>query len=138
MKPEEVEAYKEKNWILLLRNCRRLVPNRERLLKRFNSVIDQFWNVIDAKSGKKVLVRPTATEAVKLLRKHIKADCLSDPDGVALYYATGKTTAGITKRRCVRGANSTEVSLMPRTLQELTSTVYPIDIIPLLVARCMP
>ena len=69
-------------------------------MKRFNSVIDQFWNVIDAKSGE-VLVRPTATEAVKLLRKHIKADCLSDPDGVALYYATEKATAGITRHRRV-------------------------------------
>ena len=62
MKPEEVEAYKEKNWTFFRRNCRRLVPNRERLLKRFNSVIDQFWNVIDAKPGE-VLVWPTAMES---------------------------------------------------------------------------
>ncbi|CAN0516674.1 unnamed protein product [Laminaria digitata] len=47
-------------------------------------------------------------EAVILLRKHIEADCLSDPDGVALYYTTGKNAAGITTRRCVRGTNSTE------------------------------
>lgn len=108
MTPDKVEEYKEKNWTFFLRNCRRLVPKRERLLKRFNSVIDQFWDVIDAKSGE-ILLRPKAMEAVNLLRKHIEADCLSDPNGVALYYPTGKSTAGITTRRCVRGTNSTEV-----------------------------
>ncbi|CAM9376638.1 unnamed protein product [Sphacelaria rigidula] len=107
MKPEEVATYKKKNWTFFLRNCRRLVPNRERLSARFDSVIDQFRNVVDAKSGE-VLLRPKAMDAINLLRKHIEAGCLSDPDGVPLYYATGKSAAGITTRRCVRGTNSTE------------------------------
>ncbi|CAN0113688.1 unnamed protein product [Laminaria digitata] len=105
---EEVAEHREKNWTYFLRKCRRLVPERERLLKRFNSVIEQFWDVIDAQSGE-ILLRPKALEAVNLLRKHIEADCISDPDGVALYYTTGKNEAGITTRRCVRGTNSTEV-----------------------------
>ena len=108
MTPEEVAEYREKNWTYFLRNCRRLVPERERLLKRFNSVIEQFWDVIDATSGE-ILLGPKALEAVNLLRKHIEAGCLSDPDGVALYYTVGKNAAGITTRRCVRGTNSTEV-----------------------------
>ncbi|CAN0310195.1 unnamed protein product, partial [Laminaria digitata] len=107
MHPEEVAEFREKNWTFFLRNCRRLVPERERLLKRFNSVTSQFWDVIDARSGE-ILLRPKAMEAVNLLRKHIEADCISDPDGVALYYTTGKNAAGITTRRCVRGTNSTE------------------------------
>ena len=108
MTSEQVAEYREKNWTYFLRNCRRLVPERKRLLARFDSVIDQFWDVIDARSGE-ILLRPKALEAVKLLRKHIEAGCLSDPDGVPLYYATGKTEAGITTRRCVRGTNNTEV-----------------------------
>ncbi|CAN0080274.1 unnamed protein product [Laminaria digitata] len=61
---EEVAEFREKNWTFFLRNCRRLVPERERLLKRFNSVTSQFWDVIDARSGE-ILLRPKAMEAVK-------------------------------------------------------------------------
>lgn len=109
-------------------------------MKRFNSVIDQFWDVIDAKSGE-ILLRPKAMEAVDLLRKHIEADCLSDPDAIALYYTTGKNAAGITTRRCVRGTNSTEVWSVCFTLFDsvLPSTIiyrYHIDFTshPLLLA----
>ena len=70
-------------------------------MTRFDSVIDQFCDVIDAKSGY-ILLHPKALEVVKLLRKHIEAGCLSKPDGVPLYYATGKSKAGITTCRCVR------------------------------------
>lgn len=111
MTPEQVQDYKGKNWAVFLRHCRRLVPKRERLLQRFDSVIGQFKGVVDAKSGEELL-RPKAMAAVQLLRKHISDGCLSDPEGVPLYYTTGKTAAGITTRRCVRGTNSTEVSLL--------------------------
>lgn len=114
MTQEEVEEYKQKNWTFFLRNCRRLVPERERLLKRFDAVIEQFWDVIDAKTGE-VLLRPNAREAVNNLRTHIEADCLSDPDGMPLYYTTGKNAAGVTTRRCVRGTNSTEVCFLSLT-----------------------
>ncbi|CBJ28935.1 similar to Werner syndrome protein [Ectocarpus siliculosus] len=107
MTPEAVAEYKDKNWTYFLRNCRRLVPERQRLLERFNSVINQFCNVVDAKSGE-VLIRPKAMQAVDQLRKHIESDCLSDPHGVPLYYTTGQNAAGITTRRCVRGTNYTE------------------------------
>eukprot|EP00752_Nemacystus_decipiens_P018513 g16598.t1 len=115
MTPEAVAEYKDRNWTYFLRNCRRLVPEPNRLLERFNSVIDMFGNVVDAKSGE-VLLRPDAMKAVKLLRKHIEGGCLSDPEGVPLYYTTGQNAAGITTRRCVRGTNCTEVTVCVRLL----------------------
>ncbi|CAB1105835.1 unnamed protein product [Ectocarpus sp. CCAP 1310/34] len=45
---------------------------------------------------------------VNLLLKHIETGCLSDPEGVPLYYPTGQNAAGITTHRCVRGTNCTE------------------------------
>ena len=92
MSPEQVAEFREKNRAYFLRHCRRLVPKRGRLLKCFNSVVDEFWNVIDAKSGE-ILLRPQAMKAVDLLRKHIEADYPSDPDGVALYYTPGENAA---------------------------------------------
>ena len=92
---------RDRDELCFLRNCRRLAPERTRLLTRFDSVIDRFCDVIDAKSGQ-ILLRPKALEVVKLFGKHIEAGCLSKPDGVPRYYATtGKSEAGITTRRCV-------------------------------------
>jgi len=110
MTPEKVQELKENNWTFFLRHCRRLVPERKRLLKRFDLVINQFKHVVDSKSGEELL-RPEAAAAAELLRKHISIGCLSDPEGVPLYYTTGTTAAGVTTRRCVRGTNSTEVNL---------------------------
>ncbi|CAB1102728.1 unnamed protein product [Ectocarpus sp. CCAP 1310/34] len=107
MTPEAVVEYKDKNWTFFVRNCRRLVPEQKRLLERFNLVIRQFQDVVDAKSGE-TLLRPCARQAVELLRKHIESGCLSDPERVPLYYTSGKNSAGITTRRCVRGTNCTE------------------------------
>ncbi|CAM9877649.1 unnamed protein product, partial [Sphacelaria rigidula] len=85
-----------------LKHCRRLVPERERLLARFDSVINHFNGVIDSKSGEELL-RPKVLAAIKLLRLPISDGCLSDPEGVPLYYTMGRS------RRCVRGTRSTEV-----------------------------
>lgn len=108
MRPEEVADFKERNWTLFLRNCRRLVPSRERLLERFNWVVNQFDNVLDAKTGEPLL-RPQSKAAIARLRKHVESGCLSDPDKVPLYYAMGKNAAGIMTYRCVRGTNDVEV-----------------------------
>lgn len=64
-----------------------------------------------------MLLRPIGRKAVKLLREHIAAGCLSDPDGVALYYAIGKTREGLSDYRCVRGTNATEVRRVGERLQ---------------------
>ncbi|CAM9748079.1 unnamed protein product, partial [Laminaria digitata] len=105
-----LQELRENNWTFFLRHCRRLVPERKRLLKRFEFVIGQFKRVVDSKSGEELL-RPEAAAAVELLRKHISNGCLKDPEGVPLYYTTGTNAAGVTTRRCVRGTNSTEVNL---------------------------
>lgn len=114
MTPEAIAEYRDKNWTFFLRNCRRLVPDPKRLLERFDSVIEMFRDVVDAKTGE-VLLRPKAMHAVKQLRKHIQDGCLSDPEHVPLYYTTGRNAAGITTRRCVRGTNCTEVPVFVRS-----------------------
>ncbi|CAN0318300.1 unnamed protein product [Laminaria digitata] len=115
MTPEKVQELRENNWTFFLRHCRRLVPERKRLLKRFELVIGQFKRVVDSKSGEELL-RPEAAADVELLRKHISNGCLSDPEGVPLYYTTGTNAAGVTTRRCVRGTKSTEGYHHLRTL----------------------
>lgn len=64
---------------------------------------------MDAKTGQ-VLLSPAAMKAVELVREHIRHGCFSDPVGVPLYFERGKTSTGLTRFRCVRGTNSTEVS----------------------------
>lgn len=64
-----------------------------------------------------MLLRKKSMKAVKLLRKHIEAGCLSDPEGVAMYYAVGKTKDGLIDYRCVRGTNDVEVRYFPLDLR---------------------
>lgn len=108
MTPEQVQELKDQNWSFFLKSCRRLVPPSDELLERFDRVIEEFGSCVDNIS-KEVLLRPKAMRAVKLLRKHILAGCLSDPDGVAMYYAKGKTKDGLLEYRCIRGTNDVEV-----------------------------
>ncbi|CBJ33586.1 conserved unknown protein [Ectocarpus siliculosus] len=107
MSPAQVQQAKDQDWSYFLRKCRRLVPPPSELLKRFDKVVQEFGNCVDNIS-KEVLLRPKSMKAVSLLRKHIVAGCLSDPDGVAMYYAVGKTTDGLVNYRCVRGTNDVE------------------------------
>ena len=98
---------KEKDWSFYLRHCRHRVPPRDQLLERFDKAVEQFGSVLDSESGEPLL-RPAGKAAVDRLRKHIAAGCLGDPDGVAMYYSTGKTQDGLATFRCVRGTNATE------------------------------
>ncbi|CAM9365309.1 unnamed protein product, partial [Hapterophycus canaliculatus] len=107
MEDEHVQQIKDQNWSFFLKRCRRLVPPSNELLKRFDKVIEEFGNCVDNVS-KEVLLRPKSLKAVDLLRKHIVAGCLSDPEGVAMYYAVGKTKDGLPDYRCVRGTNDVE------------------------------
>lgn len=124
MKPEEVEQLKDKNWPFFLRSCRRLVPPPDVLLARFDRVIDEFRSCVDSTS-REVLLRPKAMQKVRLLRDHIKAGCLSDPDGVAMYYAVGKTKEGLTDYRCVRGTNDVEVRYFVAFSKNNTHKCFP-------------
>lgn len=116
MKPEQVQQVKDQNWAFFLKRCRRLVPPSDQLLERFDRVIDEFGKCVD-NASKEVLLRPNAMKAVGLLRKHISAGCLSDPEGVAMYYAKGKTKDGLPDYRCVRGTNDVEVRMVMPCLQ---------------------
>ncbi|CAM9377655.1 unnamed protein product [Ectocarpus sp. 6 AP-2014] len=107
MSPAQVQQAKDQDWSYFLRKCRRLVPPPSELLKRFDKVVQEFGNCVDIIS-KEVLLRPKSMKAVSLLRKHIVAGFLSDPDGVAMYYAVGKVTDGLVNYRCVRGTNDVE------------------------------
>lgn len=113
---EQVQQVKEKNWAFFLKRCRRLVPPPRELLARFDKVIEEFGNCIDNDS-REVLLRPKSRKAVRLLRKHIEAGCLSDPDGVAMYYVIGKTKDGLVNYRCVRGTNDVEVKYLQLDLR---------------------
>lgn len=108
MKPEEVQQLKEQNWSFFLRSSRRLVPRSDVLLNRFDRVVEEFRGCVDHTS-REVLLRPKAMKAVRQLRKHIENDCLSDPDGMAMYFAIGKNKHGLTDYRCIRGTNDVEV-----------------------------
>lgn len=108
MTTEQVQQIKDHNWSFFLKRCRRLVPPSNELLKRFNRVIEEFGNCVDNDS-REVLLRPMAVEAVDRLREHIVAGCLSDPEGIAMYYAAGKTKDGLPDYHCVRGTNDVEV-----------------------------
>ncbi|CAM9861512.1 unnamed protein product, partial [Ectocarpus fasciculatus] len=107
MKPEEVQQLKEQNWSFFLRSSRRLVPRWDVLLDRFDRVVEEFRGCVDHTS-REVLLRPKAMKAVRQLRKHIENDCLSDPDGMAMYFAIGKNKHGLTDYRCIRGTNDVE------------------------------
>ena len=56
MTSEPVAEYRDKNRTYFLRDCRRLVQEGERLLKRIDLVIGQFRDVVDAKSGEILLL----------------------------------------------------------------------------------
>lgn len=104
----EISEMKNKNWGFFLQNARRRVPDPDILLARFDAVIKACKDIRDAKTGQ-VLLSLKAMEAVALARGHIALGCFSDPPGVPLYFERGKTSTGITRFRCVRGTNSTEV-----------------------------
>ena len=80
-----------------------MIPPPDDLADRFDFVHRIYGHLLDAKS-KQPLLRAEAWEAAKRLRVHIKAGCLSDPPGVALYFEAGKDSAtGCSLFRCVRG-----------------------------------
>lgn len=56
----------------------------------FDLVIAQHTGVIDAKTGE-LLLRKQAMDAVQRLCKNMAADCVSDPEGLGMYDATGKS-----------------------------------------------
>jgi len=85
-----------------------VIPPPAVLLERFDLVNFIYGHLLDKKT-KQPLFRREAWEAIKRLRVHIEAGCLSDPSGVPLYFEAGKDSAtGYSLYRCVRGTNDLE------------------------------
>eukprot|EP00904_Undaria_pinnatifida_P008491 jgi/Undpi1/4772/HiC_scaffold_18.g08125.m1 len=106
--PAEIEEKKKTDWAYFLQRCRRVIPQSDQLADGFDLVHRIYGHLLDAKT-KQPLLRAEAWEAIKRLRVNIKAGCLSDPPGVALYFEAGKDSAtGCSLFRCVRGTNDLE------------------------------
>ena len=60
-----------------------MVPPSPILLQRYDMVNNVYGGLIDKKI-RQPLLRAEAREAVKRLRVHIKADCLTDPVGLPM------------------------------------------------------
>ena len=85
-----------------------MVPPSAILLQRYDMVNNVYGGLIDKKT-RQPLLRAEAREAVKRLRVHIKADCLTDPVGLPMYFQAGKDSAtGSILYRCIRGTNDLE------------------------------
>ena len=94
MTPEQVADMKSKKWGFFLNHCRRRVPPKDILEKRFHALIDMYKEVLDAKTGEP-LFRPSSMIAVRNLLKHIKSNCLSDPPDIDLYFASHLNEQGL-------------------------------------------
>ncbi|CAN0207017.1 unnamed protein product [Discosporangium mesarthrocarpum] len=82
--PNDIIALKQdRGSAYFLHECRDCVTRPTDLLDRVYFVIEAFCNLCDAKTGV-VLLFPATMDAVGILRKNIEADCVSDPEGVAL------------------------------------------------------
>ena len=66
-----------------------MVPPSPILLQRYDMVNNVYGGLIDKKT-RQPLLRAEAREAVKRLRVHIKADCLTDSVGLPMYFQAGK------------------------------------------------
>eukprot|EP00903_Cladosiphon_okamuranus_P006310 g6187.t1 len=87
--PAEIEEKKKCDWGYFLQKCRRVIPPAAVLVKRFDLINRIYGNLLDRKM-KQPLFRAEALEAIKRLRVHIEAGCLSDPPGVPLCFEAGK------------------------------------------------
>jgi hypothetical protein len=104
---EQIQAKKKYDWGFFLKHCRRHIPHKEELLKRFDKVCDAFHDMLDSKT-QKPLFRAKTTKEVKNLRQHIANGCLSDVPDFPLYCLDGRTEEGLPIHRCARGTNSNE------------------------------
>lgn len=119
----EIKDKKDQDWVFFLHYCRRAVPPKEILLKRFDKVCQMFRNLRDAKSGD-VFFSVEAKWEIENLRAHIKNNCLSDVTDIPLYFETSQSANGLPCRRCCRGTNSNEGyhSHMRKILQKDTAS----------------
>ncbi|KAJ3029502.1 UNVERIFIED_CONTAM: UAA transporter [Siphonaria sp. JEL0065] len=107
MNEGDIKLKKENDWAFFLKYCRRLIPSKEELLKRFDRVCQEFQDILDSKTNEP-LFRTKTRHEVKKLQQHIINGCLSDVPDFPLYFLEGRTSQGLPKYRCARGTNSNE------------------------------
>jgi hypothetical protein len=84
MTKSDIEILKRTNYPFILQYCRRVVPERSGLDSRFVRFINLFRSVKDAKTDKE-LFNENTLPAIDNLLLHIRANCLSDLEGVPMY-----------------------------------------------------
>ena len=117
MSLEELKTFKRTSWAYFTTRCRRVIPERNSLLKEFDEVCSFFGPIKDAKT-QEVLFRDLTKRRLLQVRLQIAMGSLSDPaDGVSLYIPVEcdgeeKESDGeaplTTQWRCARGTNALE------------------------------
>ena len=102
----EQRMLQDPDWVL--KRVRRVIPPPGPLRQRLENVIALFKDSSFAHDGLP-LVSPAVEEQVKNLLKHVDKGCLSDPQGVPVYFATQRDKNGLMIYRCVRGTNNAEL-----------------------------
>lgn len=90
-----------------LRRVQRRIPNPEMLVERLESVVAAFRDVQDSATGKTLFSGETS-KAWDNLKKHAENGCLSDPEGLPLYYSVQGETGAKSDLRCARGSSRLE------------------------------
>lgn len=112
MNTEEIEKFKRTSWGYFVSRCRRIVPERQTLLREFDEVCAFFAPITDAVTNEE-LFRESTLQKVQQTRLQIAMGALSDPEphtGVHLYIpeCADDSPDGETHWRCARGTNSLE------------------------------
>ncbi|KAI3636130.1 hypothetical protein MIR68_005482 [Amoeboaphelidium protococcarum] len=104
----------------ILQRVRRLIPPAPVLVERLRHVLMEFSQekYTDPDSGKPLLDSVAKEEFAKLLI-HAGRGCLSDPQGISLYYEKGKDKDGLTLYRCIRGSSSVEGAVHQKLAMKL-------------------
>ena len=120
--PREVDRYRDakvaegmsreeadklpKSYFIKYGKCVRIIPSRIELAIRVQSVIEIFDGLADADGN--VLLTPKSKKQLQSNMEHIWLDCLSDPDGVNMYYDISKSDGGAPHLATIRGTSQLE------------------------------
>ena len=85
------------------RNCRRYVPPPEQLVARMNVVRETFCDIKDADTSEPLFSDKTR-RAFDNLVAHAAEGCMSDPEGVSMYYKSPTSSS----LHCIRGSSALE------------------------------
>jgi hypothetical protein len=85
------QEYWTKNPDWILQRVRRKIPNPHDLSDRLSKVRDEFQKSgYKDEKGEKLLRKESLKEFNQLIEQHVMKGCLSDPEGISLYFVTGR------------------------------------------------